>query len=113
MSCGAVLFAAGTDGWRFAAPNSTILIHDVSSQVAGKVGVIKIEAAEAERLNTLLFSVFDRAAHRPAGYFTKLLKSKGNIDWYLTPEEAKKLGLVNTVKLPKINISVVVKQTLE
>ena len=113
MSCGAVLFAAGSEGMRYAGPNSTILIHDVSSMVRGKVEDLKIEASEAERLDNLLFAVFDRATHHPSGYFRKLLKSMGSIDWYITPQEAKDLGLVSEIKLPTLKTSVTIHQSIE
>ena len=50
MSCGAVLFSFGTEGYRFMAPDATVMIHDVSSGGRGKVEEIKADAAEAERI---------------------------------------------------------------
>ena len=37
MSCGAVLLTFGEQGMRFAAPNATVMIHDVSSGGHGKI----------------------------------------------------------------------------
>ena len=37
MSCGAILFSFGTDGYRFMDPHATLMIHDVSSGQLGKV----------------------------------------------------------------------------
>ena len=37
MSCGAVLLTFGDEGMRFADPNATVMIHDVSSGVGEKL----------------------------------------------------------------------------
>ena len=51
MSCGAILFSFGTEGYRYMDPDATLMIHDVSSMEIGKVEEIKASAEETERLN--------------------------------------------------------------
>ena len=48
MSCGAVLASFGDEGRRFADPQATIMIHDVSSMEWGKVEELKASAKEAD-----------------------------------------------------------------
>ena len=45
MSCGAVLLTFGEDGMRFADPNATVMIHDVSSGGRGKIEELKADVA--------------------------------------------------------------------
>jgi ATP-dependent Clp endopeptidase proteolytic subunit ClpP len=113
MSAGAMLLAMGSDGYRYAAPNSTILIHDAATMMEGKVKDIVNETNEILRLNKLLFTMLARQSHKPADFFTKLLDSKGHIDLFLTPEQAKTYGIVNYVKMPTIKVKVSTQMNLE
>lgn len=113
MSAGALLLSCGAEGMRYATPNSTILIHDVSSMVGGKAGDIAVEAAEVERLNKLLFTMLAKNAGKPDDYFTNLIFSKGRTDVYFTPEEALKHNLVNKIGDPQLRTRVVLTTTLE
>jgi ATP-dependent Clp protease protease subunit len=113
MSAGALLLSQGTKGYRWASPNSVILIHDASSQLEGKVPDILNEASEIERLNILIFSMLAKQSGKSADFFLNKLKSMGNVDWYLTAEEAKDLGIVNHVKLPRVRVTIKTEMTLE
>jgi ATP-dependent Clp protease, protease subunit len=107
MSCGAVLFSCGTDGYRFVTPMSTILIHDVSSWVYGKVEDIKIKAQEVERLNNMIYEIMDRNCGHEAGYFQKIVHDKkGHADWFLTPEEAVEHKLANHIRIPRFEVTI-------
>ena len=55
MSCGAILFSFGAEGMRYMDPDSTVMIHDVSSMEHGKVEEIKASAEETERLNQKIY----------------------------------------------------------
>ena len=79
MSCGAVLLTFGEQGMRFADPNATIMIHDVSSGCFGKI---------------------------EDDYFKKKVFNKKHADWFMDAQEAKKHGLVNHLRVPKLNIKV-------
>lgn len=103
MSCGAVLLSCGTEGYRYAAPTSTIMIHDVSSFMGGKIEELKADAKEVERLNKIIFDVMDDNCGHKKGYLLeKLRKDHNSADWFIPPGEAKKLNLVNHVKVPKL-----------
>jgi ATP-dependent Clp endopeptidase proteolytic subunit ClpP len=111
MSCGAVLLACGAEGHRYMAPTGTVMIHDVASAAMGKVEEIKAEAKEVDRLNKIIFKMMAIGAGQPADYFSKLVHENGHADLFLDAEEAKKHGLVNHIKLPKIEVTFDVQMT--
>ncbi len=113
MSCGAVLFTFGEEGLRFMDPNATIMIHDVSSMDWGKVEELKAGAKEADRLNTKIYTMMARNCGKKDDYFMKIVDKKKHADWFLDSEEAKKHGMVNQLRIPKITIDVSVDIELE
>jgi ATP-dependent Clp protease protease subunit len=106
MSCGAVLFSQGTEGYRFIGPNSTLMIHDVSSGSFGKTEEIKADAYETERLNNLIYALMARKTGKEEKYFWKIVQDKGRADWFLTPEEAKAHNLANHIKIPNFKLKI-------
>ncbi len=106
MSCGAVLFSFGEEGMRFMDPNATVMIHDVSSMDFGKVEELKAGAAEADRLNSIIYSMMARNCGKKDDYFMKIVDKKKHADWFLDSAEAKKHGMANHLRVPKFNITV-------
>jgi ATP-dependent Clp protease protease subunit len=102
MSCGSVLLAAGTPGYRYMGENAQVMIHEVSSWTVGKTTEIKEDAKNTERLNNLLLTKLAQLCKKKdAKFFHKTLKSRTNLDWYLSGPECKKLGLVDLVGMPR------------
>ncbi len=83
MSCGAVLLSCGEQGLRFADPNATIMIHDVSSGGRGKIEELKADVAEAERLDEKIFTMMARNCGKKDDYFKKKVFSKKHADWFM------------------------------
>ena len=106
MSCGAVLLSFGESGLRFADPDATIMIHDVSSGGYGKIEELKADVKEAERLDDKIFTMMARNCGKKDDYFKKKVFSKKHADWFMDSEEAKKHGLVNHLRVPKFHINV-------
>ena len=106
MSCGAILFSFGTQGYRFMDPDATVMIHDVSSMEHGKVEEIKASAEETERLNQIVYKMMARNCGKKEDYFLKLVHKRGHADWFLEADEAKKHGLANHLRVPKFNIEI-------
>jgi ATP-dependent Clp protease, protease subunit len=106
MSCGAVLLTFGEEGLRFADPDATIMIHDVSSGGHGKIEELKADVKEAERLDSKIFTMMSRNCGKKDDYFKKKVFNKKHADWFMEAEEAKKHGIVNHLRVPKFNISV-------
>ena len=113
MSCGAVLFSFGEEGRRYADPNSTIMIHDVSSMDWGKVEELKAGAAEADRLNTTIYKMMARNCGHEDSYFMDIVDKKKHADWFLDAKEAKSHNLANHLRVPTIHIDVSVKMKLK
>jgi len=106
MSCGAVLLSFGEEGMRFADPNATVMIHDVSSGAWGKIEELKADVKEAERLDEKIFTMMARNCGKKDDYFKKKVFNKKHADWFMDAQEAKKHGLVNHLRVPKITIKV-------
>ncbi len=113
MSCGAVLTTFGEEGLRFADPEATVMIHDVSSMEWGKVEELKASAKEADRLNEKIYTMMARNCGKADDYFLKIADRKKHADWFLNAKEAKKHNLVNHLRIPKMGVSVDVNMTFE
>lgn len=96
-SMAATLLAAGTKGKRTALPNAEVLIHQVMGGAEGQATEIEISArhilAIKERLNRIL------AKH--TGQPVKKIEKDTDRDYYMSPEEAKEYGIVDTIVVSK------------
>jgi ATP-dependent Clp protease protease subunit len=104
MSCGAVLFSFGETGYRFMDPNATVMIHDVSSMDMGKVEELKASAQEADRLNTIIYTMMAQNCGKKDDHFMKIVDKKKHADWFLDAAEAKKHNMANHLRVPKFSI---------
>lgn len=111
MSCGAVLFSCGTEGYRFIAPTAHIMVHQVSSGAFGKVEDVEISADQAKVLNKQIMSIMSKNCGHPPGYFYKLIAENRYADVYLSPRQAVAHNLANRVGTPKLKVQVL--QTVE
>jgi len=104
MSCGAILFSFGADGMRYMDPNSTVMIHDVSSMSRGKVEEVKADAGETERLNQIVYRMMAQNCGHHDEYFLDIVHEKGHADWYLDANECKKHKIANHLRVPELKI---------
>ncbi len=111
MSCGAVLFTCGTKGHRYIGPNATVLIHDVSNWMFGKIEDLKIDLKETKRLNKIIYHLMAENCGHPKNYFLDLIKEKGNRDWFLDPKECIKHNVANHIGNPTFKINIKAKVT--
>jgi ATP-dependent Clp protease protease subunit len=92
-SMGSVILASGTKGKRFALPNAEVMIHQPWGGVQGQAADIEITArhilATRDRLNKILA----KASGQP---LSKVEKDVDR-DFFMTADEAKKYGLIDTV----------------
>ena len=109
MSCGAILFSFGEEGMRYMDPDATLMIHDVSSGMWGKVEEIKASAGEVERLNKKVYTMMARNCGHPDDFFIEEVHNRGRADWYLDSKEAKQYKLANHLRVPKLNVDVSLK----
>lgn len=112
MSCGAILLSCGNKGLRFAAPNSRIMLHSVASGVIGKQLEMKNSAEETERVERLIYHRFAKNCNKKPGHFLDIFKKRGDTDWFLSATDAKKLGIVDFVKVPQFSTEVVVENII-
>ncbi|NMB92037.1 MAG: ATP-dependent Clp endopeptidase proteolytic subunit ClpP [Parcubacteria group bacterium] len=89
----AVLLAAGKKGKRFALPNSEILLHQVMGGAEGQATEIEIAAKQIVRVKTQLNQILSKHSGQP---ISKVEKDTDR-DFWLSPEEAKKYGLVDEI----------------
>ena len=108
MSCGAVLLTFGEEGMRFADPDATVMIHDVSSGGYGKVEELKASSEEAGRLDDKIFTMMARNCGKKDDHFMKIVDKKKHADWFLDAQETKKHNLANHLRVPKLHIKVAV-----
>jgi ATP-dependent Clp protease protease subunit len=92
-SMGAVLLAAGTQGKRYALPNSRILIHQPMGGFQGQATDIDIHAQEILRMRDDLNKIL--AQH--TGQNIRKIKKDTERDFFMRAEEAKKYGIVDKV----------------
>ena len=113
MSCGAILFSHGEEGRRFMDPNATLMIHDVSSGMLGKIEELKADVEEADRLNKIVYTMMAQNCGKADNYFMKLVDKKKHADWYIDAEEAKKHNLANHLRVPSLRIKIDVSIEME
>ena len=113
MSCGAVLFTFGAEGYRFMAPDATVMIHDVSSGGRGKVEELKAAFAEADRLDNKIYTMMAQNCGKKDDYFKKIVHKNGHADWFLDAEECKKHKICNHVRIPTLVAAATVEISFE
>jgi ATP-dependent Clp protease, protease subunit len=97
-SMGAVLLTAGAKGKRFALPNSRVMIHQPLAGMQGTATELEIHAKEVlktkRRMNEILL--------KHTGQTLDKIEKDTDRDNFMTAEEAKSYGLVDSVleKLP-------------
>ncbi len=92
-SMGAVLLAAGTNGKRYALPNSRILIHQPMGGYQGQATDIDIHAKEIIRMRKDLNKIL--ATH--TGQKNVKIQRDTERDYFMSAVEAKKYGIIDKV----------------
>ena len=105
MSCGSVLVAAGTKGYRYTQPTATMLIHEASSGSRGKKQELQSDAAETDRLNTQLLQQLAIFADKPKKFFVDLIHDVGHADLFVPAKEMVSLGLIDIIGEPVLNMT--------
>jgi len=92
-SMGSLLLAAGEAGMRGSLPNARIMVHQPSGGYQGQVTDIMIHARESENLKRRLNEIYVKHTGQSYEQIETLLER----DRFLSPEEAKALGLIDNV----------------
>ena len=92
-SMGSFLLAAGQKGKRFSLPNSRIMVHQPSAGFQGQATDIEIHANEVLALKKRLNEIYSKHTDQSVDSIKKALER----DNFMTPENAKKFGLIDKV----------------
>ena len=93
MSAGFILLISGHK--RFCYEHGTPLYHQVSSGIFGKIQDMEEYVEETKRLQTKLEEITIRKTKISKSKLEKYKKRK--IDWYMSAEKAKELGVVDEI----------------
>ena len=92
-SMGSFLLSAGEKGKRFSLPNSRIMVHQPSAGFQGQATDIQIHAKEILALKERLNKIYSKHTDKSVKEISKALER----DNFMTPEEAKDFGLIDSV----------------
>lgn len=92
-SMGAVLLACGAKGKRYVLPNARVMIHQPWGGVQGSASDITIQAEEILKAKQRLHQIL---AHH-TGKDVATIEVDSDRDYYMSADEAKEYGLVDTV----------------
>ena len=92
-SMGSFLLSAGEKGKRFSLPNSRIMVHQPSAGFQGQATDIQIHAKEILALKERLNKIYSKHTGKSVDDISKALER----DNFMTPEEAKKFGIIDSV----------------
>ena len=91
-SMGSFLLSAGEKGKRYSLPNSRIMVHQPSAGFQGQATDIQIHAKEIQSLKTRLNTIYSKHTGKSVDEISKALER----DNFMTPDEAKKFGLIDS-----------------
>ncbi len=92
-SMGSLLLAAGEKGMRGILPNSRVMLHQPSGGYQGQASDIMIHARETENIKKRLNQIYVKHT----GQSLKEVEKALDRDNFLSPEDAKKFGIVDTI----------------
>lgn len=92
-SMGSLLLTAGAKGKRYSLPNSRIMIHQPSGGFRGQATDIEIHAREILTLRSRLNKIYEKHTGVSLTQIEKAMER----DNFMSPEEAKKFGLIDEI----------------
>ena len=92
-SMGSVLLGAGTKGKRSSLRHSKTMLHQSSGGFSGNIQDAEIDMKEWKKVNDILFKLLGEYCGKTA----KQVGSDATRDFWLSAEEAKKYGIIDSV----------------
>jgi len=92
-SMGSLLLCAGADGMRYSLPNARIMVHQPSGGVQGQATDIQIQAEEIIKMRSQLNGIYAKHTGQPLTILEPMMER----DRFMTPDQAKELGLIDVV----------------
>ena len=93
MSMASVILMSGTKGRRNALPHSRIMIHQGSSGFRGNTPDVEVQAREILALRDMMLDLYMKHTAQPRDRINKDWER----DYFMSPEEARKYGLIDEV----------------
>ena len=98
-SMGSLLLSAGHAEHRYALPHARIMIHQPLGGARGQASDIQIQAKEIQDLKQQLTQIY--VDHTSTGKKYEEYESAMDRDNYLSPVNAKEMGLIDNIIVPK------------
>ena len=92
-SMGSLLLTAGAKGKRYAVPNAKVMVHQPSGGFEGQATDIEIHAREIIKPRARLNEIYCRHTGQPISAIEDAMER----DRFMTPDEAKDFGLIDSV----------------
>jgi ATP-dependent Clp protease protease subunit len=92
-SMGSLLLTAGAAGKRYSLPHSRIMTHQPSGGFQGQATDIEIHAKEILSLRTRLNKIYEQHSGKTLKQIERIMER----DTFMSPEEAKEMGLIDEV----------------
>lgn len=92
-SMGSLLLCSGAHGMRYSLPNARIMVHQPSGGVQGQATDIQIQAEEIIKMRSQLNGIYSKHTGQPLSILEPMMER----DRFMTPDQAKELGLIDVV----------------
>ncbi|QHD65589.1 ATP-dependent Clp protease proteolytic subunit [Neorickettsia findlayensis] len=92
-SAASLILASGAEGKRFALPHSRVMVHQPSGGVRGQATDMEIHVKEILKLKRMINEIY----RKHTGETIKKIETLLERDTFLSPEEAKKVGLIDDI----------------
>jgi ATP-dependent Clp protease protease subunit len=96
-SMGSLLLSAGSKGKRFALPNARIMIHQPLGGIQGQASDIERHAKEILRMKAQLTNLYSSHTGRSAAELDRDMDR----DNFMSPQDAKKYGIIDEIVVHK------------
>lgn len=94
VSAGSFILSAGTKGKRYALPNTQIMMHELAGGTSGKYGDMRVAYKHLSKMHEKMARHYSEMT----GQDLEKIKTDMERDFYMTPEEAKEYGLIDSVE---------------
>src|SRR5207248_11349047 len=101
MSAAAMILAGGAKGKRLALPSAKVMIHQGSAGTRGAPTDMEIQLREVVATTKRMAQIFAHHTGKPLEQVERDLDR----DYYMTAEEAREYGIVDTVIAPRRGVS--------
>jgi ATP-dependent Clp protease protease subunit len=92
-SAGSFILASGTKGKRYALPNTEVMVHELSGGQGGKFHDMKAAFEHTTKTHEKMAKYYSVIT----GHSVDKIKKDMEIDYYMTAEEAKAYGLIDSI----------------